>query len=72
MRKYRSFLAEATRQEEFATRVPDGFPEHLSSPLAWTRAEVENKRSNWIVELGKDDIDALEAALTSFEGKKAS
>ena len=51
-----------------APQVPDGFPEQLHSPLAWTRAEIESQRSKWTVELDEDDIEAVEAALASFEG----
>ena len=49
--------------------VPDGFPEHLDSPLAWTKGEVEAKRSDWVLELEPDDVKTLEAALASFESK---
>ena len=56
-------------KEQVATRVPNGFPEKLHSPLAWTRAQIIEQRSEWVVELGQDDIEAIEAALTSFEGK---
>ena len=50
--------------------VPDGFPKQLRSSLAWTRAEIEGQRSKWIVELDKVDIEAIEAALASFEGSQ--
>ena len=50
-----------------APKVPDGFPEKLVSSLVWTRADIESKRSDWVVELDKDDIEKLEAALASFE-----
>lgn len=47
--------------------VPDGFPEKLVSPLVWTRADIEAKRSEWVLKLDKDDVQKLEAALASFE-----
>jgi hypothetical protein len=49
--------------------VPAGFPEKLRSPLAWTRDGIEKKRNEWMVELGNDDIKAVEQALAGFEGK---
>jgi hypothetical protein len=51
------------------SKVPDGFPEKLVSPLAWTRADIEKKQSDCVLELGKDDIEQIEAALASFEAQ---
>ncbi|MAD83007.1 MAG: hypothetical protein CL912_08585 [Deltaproteobacteria bacterium] len=59
----------STEKLEHEAKVPDGFPGKLQSPLAWTRDEIENKRNAWIVELGVKDIEALEQALSGFEGK---
>ncbi len=57
-------------QEPFTeSKVPDGFPEKLNSPLAWTRAEIERKRSEWVVQLSKEEIEAIEAAIASFEAQ---
>jgi len=47
--------------------VPTGYPRELHSPLAWTRAEVEKKKSEWVLELSKEDVEAIDAALAMFE-----
>ena len=62
----------STKKLEYEAKVPDGFPGKLQSPLAWTRDEIENKRNAWIVELGVEDIEALDKALDGFEGKHYS
>lgn len=56
-------------QEYAESKVPEGFPEKLVSPLAWTRADIEKKQSEWILKLGKDDIEKIDAALASFEAQ---
>ncbi|RYP57029.1 hypothetical protein DL769_009745 [Monosporascus sp. CRB-8-3] len=47
--------------------VPDGFPNHIDSPLAWTGAEVETKESEWKLDLRVEEIAAIDAALAKFE-----
>ncbi|RYO97404.1 hypothetical protein DL765_011248 [Monosporascus sp. GIB2] len=47
--------------------VPDGFPNYIDSPLAWTGAEVETKESEWKLDLTVEDIAAIDAALEKFE-----
>lgn len=64
------FWEEHSRKESSAPQVPDGFPEQLTSSLAWTRAEIESQRSKWIVNLDEDDVKAIEVALAAFEGEK--
>ena len=54
---------------EATPQVPEGFPAQLNSPLAWTRSEIERRRSEWFIELGANDVDSLTNALKQFEGK---
>lgn len=63
------FWKEQSSKKSSAPRVPDRFPEQLTSPLAWTRAEIESERSKWTLHLDEGDIKAIEAALASFEGR---
>lgn len=56
--------------EEGTARVPDGFPTHLDSPLAWTRKSVESQEDKWIFNLTPEHVTAIEGALNHFEGKQ--
>jgi hypothetical protein len=51
--------------------IPYGFPKKLDSPLAWTGAEIENKQSQWKLDLTDEEIVAIDAALAGFEGQSA-
>ena len=64
-----SFWSAQDKAEAGRPRVPDGFPEQLVSPLAWTRESVEKREGDWIFSLTKDDVEAIESALAHFEGK---
>jgi hypothetical protein len=54
---------------EVSSQVSTGLPDQLQSPLAWTRDEVEDKRSHWIVKLEQPEVAAVERALAAFEAK---
>jgi len=54
-------------REKINLNVPDGFPKHIDSPLAWTGAEIETKESEWKLDLTAEDIIAIDAALAKFE-----
>ncbi len=49
--------------------VPLGFPKALSSPLAWTGAEIESKQSQWKLDLTSEEVTVIHAALLAFEGQ---
>ncbi|KAF2746993.1 Clavaminate synthase-like protein [Sporormia fimetaria CBS 119925] len=49
-------------------QVPSGYPKNLTSPLVWTREEAEEKNTDWFFILTGDDIDAVNSALSRFEG----
>ena len=66
---YQSLHSRTRHEPQTQPKVPEGFPQHLDSPLAWTRAEVESKRSEWMLELGQEEIAAIDRALVVFEGK---
>jgi hypothetical protein len=51
-------------------RVPEGFPDKLDSPLAWTRSEILEKLPSLLVNLDEQDVEAIEAALAKFEGDR--
>jgi hypothetical protein len=51
------------------SRVPLGFPEQLVSPLAWRAEDVQARLSSYVVELTKEDVDAVESALSTFKGR---
>ena len=51
--------------------VPDGFPQRLESTLVWTGKEIAEDQSSWKMELTKDEIAGIDAALSSFEGESA-
>ena len=63
-----SFWSTQDKAEAGRPQVPDGFPEQLVSPLAWTRESAEKQQADWILNLKKDDIQAIESALAHFEG----
>jgi len=63
------FWNEEASREKANVEIPHGYPQELHSPLAWTRADAEKKRSEWIIELEVKDIDAINAALSTFETK---
>lgn len=48
--------------------IPNGFPERITSSLAWNRQEMELKPSEWIVELSTDEVESLNEALRGLEG----
>jgi len=54
-------------REKINLNVPNGFPKHIDSPLAWTGAEVEMKESEWKLDLTTEEIVAIDAALAKFE-----
>lgn len=51
------------------TQPPPGFPLTLSSPLAWTRNEMEGDAHKYILRLSDEHILALETGLRRF-GKR--
>lgn len=53
--------------ESLPRRVPEGFPEQLSSPLVWEGKDVE-QREDWIFRLNDDQLDEIDAALKGFKG----
>ncbi|KAK0871220.1 hypothetical protein LTR87_012966 [Friedmanniomyces endolithicus] len=52
-----------------STGVPDGFPQKLRSSFAWKGADIEDKQSEWQLDLTSDEIDSVNAALAAFEAK---
>lgn len=63
------FWEKEANRESINLNVPDGFPKHIDSPLAWTGAEVETKESEWKLDLTAEEIVAIDAALAKFEGR---
>jgi hypothetical protein len=51
--------------------IPEGFPKRLESTLAWRGEEIADDQSSWKLELTKDEIAEIDAALSSFEGEFA-
>ena len=54
------------KTEDLPTTLPNGFPQQLSSPLAWEGKEVENS-DDWIVELTEAQLDEIDQALNHFK-----
>lgn len=52
-----------------STGVPDGFPQKLRSSFAWKGADIEDRQSEWQLDLTSDEIDSVNAALAAFEGQ---
>ncbi|KAK5632156.1 hypothetical protein RRF57_007870 [Xylaria bambusicola] len=59
---------EATR-EKIEVDVPNGFPRHIDSPLAWTGSDIEMKESEWKLSLTTEELVAIDSALSKFEGR---
>ncbi|KAJ8130640.1 hypothetical protein O1611_g2987 [Lasiodiplodia mahajangana] len=47
--------------------VPDTFPKHIDSPLAWTGSEIETKESEWKLDLTAEEVAIIDDALAKFE-----
>jgi hypothetical protein len=58
---------EHTRQKA-SVDIPYGFPKELNAPCVWTGADIENKESEWKLDLTEGEVAAIDAALTGFEG----
>lgn len=50
-------------------QLPLGYPSYLRSPLAWTRAEVEKRSAEWVLELHADEIEAINVAVRIYVGQ---
>jgi hypothetical protein len=48
--------------------LPDGFPEQVSSPRAWTGSDFSNPEK-YLVHLSREDVDEIEAALEFFKAQ---
>lgn len=66
--KYKTRSQHRQKFEKLPTAVPQGFPQRLSSPLAWNGKDFE-KSSDWIVELEDFQLDEIEKALQHFKCK---
>ena len=49
--------------------VPNGFPDGLYSPLAWTGEEILTKESECMFDLSEEDVAAIDNAVRAFDGK---
>lgn len=66
---YTKYTARTERRiatETLPKTLPQGFPEHLDSPLVWEGTEVE-KRDDWIYQLNDAQLDEIDRALQSFK-----
>ncbi|KAK3366716.1 hypothetical protein B0T24DRAFT_669195 [Lasiosphaeria ovina] len=57
---------ERTR-ERSVSEVPPGFPEIIQSPLVWKGSDIQTRVREWKVDLGGDEITAIDAAVFAFE-----
>lgn len=48
--------------------LPPGFPETIQAPWAWNGSEYRHCE-NYVLQLGKSDIEEIESALNRFKGK---
>jgi hypothetical protein len=64
----RRFWEKEALRERIELDVPDGFPKHINSPLAWIGADLEMKESEWKLDLKAEEVAAIDAALSKFEG----
>ena len=69
--KYQARTARRTTTETLPHAVPDGFPTQLVSNLVWEGHDVEG-RDDWVVCLTEAELDEIDAALQSFQGKWSS
>lgn len=61
------FWEKEEARDKIELDLPQGFPKHIDSPLAWTGAEVEGKESEWRLDLTVEEVAAIDAALAKFE-----
>lgn len=64
--KYQARTQRRLATESLPDSLPPGFPSHLSSPLAWTGANIASSY-NWNYTLSTDDIAEIDGALQHFE-----
>lgn len=55
-------------REKPSLDVPNGFPRRLDSSLAWIGENILDKESEWKIDLSAEDIAAVDAAVTAFDG----
>ena len=48
--------------------VPVGFPKELVSPLAWKGSQIQDKVSEWKLDLTEEEVSWINTALADFEG----
>jgi hypothetical protein len=65
--KYLARSAARIKAGGLQTDVPDGWPKHLDSPLAWKGVDFENEEQ-YILQLSSDEILEIESALKHFKG----
>ncbi|KAJ6180848.1 hypothetical protein N7519_011309 [Penicillium mononematosum] len=69
--KYKERTRRRKETETLQSTLPENFPEKLVSPLVWEGKDVE-KRDDWVYQLSDDQLDELDAALTSFKALNLS
>ncbi|KAI4598072.1 hypothetical protein KJ359_003881 [Pestalotiopsis sp. 9143b] len=49
--------------------VPDGYPDFLTSPLAWRGEEIQAEQPEWKLDLTEEEIGHIDVALNIFEAE---
>ncbi|OAL21878.1 hypothetical protein AYO20_11307 [Fonsecaea nubica] len=65
--RLRHTLHPLANSSSISEQLPDGFPSHISSPLAWDSGEMSSKAPEWTLRLSADDITSIEDALAGFK-----
>ena len=66
------YQKESKRFQEKAQTVkslPEGFPQVVSSPLAWKSPAIKQEKSSWTFKLTDDQLKSIDTAVQRFEGK---
>lgn len=48
--------------------LPDGFPNSLDSPLAWTKSQMQAQEKDWLIHLSFEELKSIDDALREFQG----
>ncbi|KAH6662143.1 hypothetical protein B0J14DRAFT_496316 [Halenospora varia] len=47
--------------------LPDGFPNSLDSPLAWTKSQMQAQENDWLIHLSFEELKSIDDALRGFQ-----